>query len=116
MPRTTATVASRQRRKKILSATKGYRQGGRRLIRQAQETLVRAYKFAYRDRKVRKREMRKLWILRINAAAREHGLNYSRLLSGLERAGVAIDRKMLADMAVRQPEAFASLVETARAA
>lgn len=116
MPRTTATVASRQRRKKILSATKGYRQGARRLIRQAQQTLLRAYGFAYRDRKVRKREMRKLWIMRINAAAREHGLSYSRMIAGLDRAGVAVDRKMLAELAVHQPAAFASLAETAKAA
>ena len=116
MPRTTATVASRQRRKKILRATKGYRQGARRLIRQAQQTLERARKFSYRDRKVRARDMRRLWIVRINAAARDNGITYSRLIAGLDRAGVGIDRKMLAELAVHQPEAFTILAEQAKAA
>jgi large subunit ribosomal protein L20 len=115
MSRSMNNVASRRRRKKIMKAVKGYRQGRRRLLRQAQITLERAYAFAYRDRKVRKRDFRRLWIVRINAAARLHGLSYSRFMNGLTKAGVVVDRKMLADLAVHQPEAFASLAEQAKA-
>lgn len=116
MPRVKKSVKSRQRRKKILNAAKGYRGGRGTLIRTAAETVDRALKFAYRDRKARKRSFRSLWIIRINAAAREHGLSYSRLINGLKKAEVDLDRKVLAGIAVSDPEAFARLAEIAKQA
>jgi large subunit ribosomal protein L20 len=116
MPRVKKSVKSRQRRKKILNAAKGYRGGRRTLIRTAAETVDRALKFAYRDRKARKRSFRSLWIIRINAAARQHGLSYSRLINGLKKAEVDLDRKVLAGIAVSDPEAFARLAEIAKQA
>jgi large subunit ribosomal protein L20 len=102
--------------KKIMKAARGYRGGRHRLYKTAKETLMRALRYAYRDRRRKKREFRRLWIVRINAAARENGLSYSRLISGLKRARVAIDRKILADMAVRDQEGFRKLADVARAA
>ncbi|MCU0572870.1 MAG: 50S ribosomal protein L20 [Syntrophobacteraceae bacterium] len=116
MPRVKKAVKSRERRKKILSQAKGFRGGRSRLLRSASETVDRALKFAYRDRKVRKRDFRSLWIMRINAAAREHGLSYSRFISGLKAARVDLDRKALANLAMTDPSAFAKLVEVARQA
>jgi len=116
MPRVKKSVKSRQRRKKILNAAKGYRGGRGTLIRTASETVDRALKFAYRDRKTRKRSFRSLWIMRINAAARQHGLSYSRLVNGLKKAEVDLDRKVLAGIAVSDPEAFARLAEIAKQA
>jgi large subunit ribosomal protein L20 len=116
MPRVKKAVKSRERRKKILSQAKGFRGGRSRLLRSASETVDRALKFAYRDRKVRKRDFRSLWIMRINAAAREHGLSYSRFISGLKAARVELDRKALANLAMTDPSAFAKLVEVARQA
>ncbi len=116
MPRVKKSVKSRQRRKKILNAAKGYRGGRGTLIRTATETVDRALKFAYRDRKARKRSFRSLWIMRINAAARQHGLSYSRLINGLKKAEVDLDRKVLAGIAVSDPEAFARLAEIAKQA
>lgn len=116
MPRVKKAVKSRERRKKALSAAKGYRGGRGTLIRSAQETVDRALKFAYRDRKVRKREFRALWIMRINAAARLHDLSYSRLINGLKKANVDLDRKTLANLAVANPEAFAELAKIAKEA
>lgn len=116
MPRVKKAVKSRERRKKILSQAKGFRGGRSRLLRSASETVDRALKFAYRDRKVRKRDFRSLWIMRINAAAREHGLSYSRFISGLKAAQVELDRKALANLAMTDPSAFAKLVEVARQA
>lgn len=116
MPRVKKSVKSRQRRKKILNAAKGYRGGRGTLIRTAAETVDRALKFAYRDRKARKRSFRSLWIIRINAAARQHGLSYSRLINGLKKAEVDLDRKVLAGIAVSDPEAFARLAEIAKQA
>lgn len=116
MPRAKKSVKSRQRRKKILHAAKGYRGGRGKLIRTASETVDRALKFAYRDRKTRKRSFRSLWIMRINAAARQHGLSYSRLIDGLKKADVDLDRKVLAGVAMNDPEAFARLVEIAKQA
>jgi len=116
MPRVKKSVKSRQRRKKILNAAKGYRGGRGKLLRTASETVDRALKFAYRDRRTKKRTFRSLWIMRINAAAREHGLSYSRFIDGLKKANVELDRKVLAGLAVSDPEAFARLAEIAKQA
>jgi large subunit ribosomal protein L20 len=104
----------KNRRKKILKLAKGYWGQKSKNHRIAKQAVDRAGKFAYRDRRQRKREMRSLWIVRINAAARANGLSYSRLIAGLKQAGSEIDRKVLADLAVAQPEAFASLAQTAK--
>lgn len=114
MPRVKKAVKSRERRKKILHQAKGYRGGRRVLLRSASETVDRALKFAYRDRKTRKREFRALWIMRINAAARIHGLSYSRFMNGLKKANVNMDRKSLAGLAATDPPAFAKLAEIAK--
>jgi large subunit ribosomal protein L20 len=116
MPRVKKAVKSRERRKKILGQAKGFRGGRSKLLRSATETVDRALKFAYRDRKVRKREFRSLWIMRINAATREHGVSYSKFISGLKAANVELDRKALANLAMTDPSAFAKLVEVARQA
>jgi large subunit ribosomal protein L20 len=116
MPRTKNTVAGRERRKKILKQAKGFRGGRGTLYRTARETVERALVYAYRDRKQRKRHFRALWIQRINAAARINGLSYSRLISGLKRAEVDIDRKMLAEMAVNDSDGFKRLADVAKAA
>jgi large subunit ribosomal protein L20 len=107
---------TRFRHKKIISQTKGYYGTRHRLWRRANEAWLKANWYAYRDRRMRRRDMRKLWIMRINAAARQHGLSYSRLIAGLKQAGVELNRKMLADLAVRDPGAFARLAEMARGA
>lgn len=111
MPRATSGVISRRRRKKVLKLAKGYWGARARVYRRAKETVERALKFAYRDRRQRKRDMRKLWIARINAAARLHGLSYSQFIFGLHQAEISLDRKVLADMAVRDPDAFAQLAQ-----
>lgn len=116
MPRVKKAVKSRARRKKILSAAKGYRGGRGTLLRSAMETVDRALKFAYRDRKVKKREFRSLWIMRINAAARMHDLSYSRFINGLKKANITLDRKALANLAASNPEAFAELAKLAKEA
>jgi large subunit ribosomal protein L20 len=115
MARTTGTVASRRRRKNILKDAKGYWGRRSKLYRTAAEAVVRAQKYAYRDRKARKGEFRRLWILRINAAARMHDMSYSRFMNGLRRANVELDRKQLAEMAVSDMDSFGKLVELARA-
>jgi large subunit ribosomal protein L20 len=115
MPRVKTNVQRTKRRKKILKQAKGYRGARHRLYIPAKETVERALQFAYRDRRTKKRQFRKLWITRINAAAREHGLSYSRLIHGLKAADVSIDRKLLADLAVNDPVGFARLAETAKA-
>jgi large subunit ribosomal protein L20 len=114
MPRVKKSVASRARRKKFLSMAKGYRSGRHRLYRSAREAVERGLTFAYRDRKVRKREFRSLWIVRINAALRPLGLSYSKFIGGLKKAQINLDRKVLADMAVRDPQGFARVAELAR--
>ena len=114
MPRVKGGPKSRRRRKKILKLAKGYVGGRGRLYRSARETVERALAFAYRDRRVRRREFRGLWITRINAAARLSGLSYSEFISGLKRAGVELDRKVLADLAVSDAPAFTQIVELAR--
>jgi large subunit ribosomal protein L20 len=106
----------RRRHKKVLRATKGYRDGRRRLFRTANQAMLKAGRHQYRDRRRRKRDMRRLWIARINAAAREQGLSYSRFVHGLKTAGVEVDRKMLAEMAVHDSTAFAELATVARQA
>lgn len=115
MPRATNNPASRRRHKRVLKQAKGARGGRSKLIRRARETTLRAGQFAYRDRKVRKRDFRRLWIMRINAAARLHGLSYSRFIAGLKLADVALDRKVLADLAIHDPEAFSRIAAVAKA-
>jgi large subunit ribosomal protein L20 len=102
---------ARQRRNKILKEAKGFRGGHSKLFKTAFITVTRARVFAYRDRKVRKRDFRRLWIARINAAARERGLSYSKLMGGLREAGIELDRKVLAEMAVSDPAAFGQVVQ-----
>jgi large subunit ribosomal protein L20 len=101
----------RKRHNKLLKQAKGYRGSRSRRIRVARQTVLKALSYAYRDRRNRKRDFRRLWIIRINAAARQNGISYSRLMSGLKQAGIDLDRKILADMAVRDPAAFSSVVE-----
>lgn len=114
MPRVKRGYKTRQRRKKILKAAKGYRGGQSKLFKTASVSVIRAGMFAYRDRRAKKRDFRKLWIIRINAAARENGLSYSRLIGGLQKAGVALDRKVLAEMAVNDPAAFSQVANLAK--
>ncbi len=116
MPRAKKAVQSRRRRKKVLKAVRGYVGSKHRLYRTALESLRRSLAYAYRDRRAKKRQMRALWITRINAAARIHGLAYSRLIDGLDRAGVKVDRRILADLALNDSEAFGKLVSKAKAA
>ena len=116
MPRSTNNVASRARRKGVLKAAKGYRGARHRLFENAKETLRRAGQYAYRDRRQRRRNIRALWITRINAATRDAGMSYSRFISGLKSAGVEVDRKVLADLAARDPEAFGEYIEIAKEA
>lgn len=116
MPRVRGGSHSRSRHKKVLEATKGQRGTKHTLFRRANEALMKSRWYAYRDRRKRKRDFRRLWIARINAASREHGLSYSRFIHGLKLAGVEIDRKMLAEMAVNDSPAFARLTEIARSA
>jgi large subunit ribosomal protein L20 len=115
MPRAKGGPKTRQRRNKVLKQAKGYWGGRHRLYRPAAETVTRALAFAYRDRRAKKREFRALWIVRINAGCRALGLPYSTFMNGLKKAGVILDRKVLAELAVDDPAAFARLVETARA-
>ena len=116
MPRIKRGVASRARRKKVLKQAKGYYGARSRTFKVAKQAVIRAGQYAYRDRRQRKRQFRQLWIVRINAAAREHGMSYSRVISGLKEAGVEVDRKVLADIAMHEKEAFAVLVERAKGA
>jgi large subunit ribosomal protein L20 len=104
------------RHKKILKASKGFFGSRHRLFRRANETLLKAMWYAYRDRRARKRDMRRLWTARINAGSRQQGLSYSRLVFGLKKADIQLNRKMLADLAVRDPQAFNSVVAKAKAA
>ena len=115
MPRATGRPASRERRKKVLRLASGYRSGHHRLIKTAKQTVEHAGQYAYRDRKVRKREFRNLWIARINAAARACGITYSRFMDGLRKAGVDINRKALAEIAATDEVSFSQLVDVAKA-
>ena len=114
MPRSRGIVAGRARRKKILTEAKGNVGGRSRLFKSANETVMRGLQFAYEHRRRKKRDFRRLWIARINAAARQNGMSYSVFISGLKRANVDIDRKMLAELAVRDSEAFKQLATVAR--
>lgn len=115
MPRVKRGTHARQRRKKILKLAKGNVGGRRKLYRAARETVEKGLVFAYRDRRVKKRSFRALWIVRINAAARACGLSYSRFIEGLKRAGIEMDRKVLAELAIKDAEAFGKLAERVRA-
>jgi large subunit ribosomal protein L20 len=116
MPRVKRGNVRRAKRKKLLARAKGFYQTKSKLYRAAKESVDTALKYAFVGRRLKKRDFRRLWITRINAAAREHGLTYGELMNGLKLAGVTLDRKMLADLAATQPEAFAAVVEQARAA
>ena len=116
MARATNAVARRKRRKRTLAQAKGYWGRKHSSYRFAHEQLMRSGQYAYRDRRNRKRDFRRLWIVRINAAARREGMSYSQLVHGLSKAGVEVNRKMLADLAVRDSEAFAGICEQARSA
>ncbi len=115
MARVKRGVIARRRHNKVLKRAKGYYGARRKVFRVAKQAVIKAGQYAYRDRKTKKREFRKLWIARINAAARANGLSYSRFMNGLKRANVDLDRKVLADIAVRDKGAFAQIVEQAKA-
>ncbi len=114
MPRATNNVASRKRRKKILKAAKGYWGRRSKTLTNAKDAVTKALQYAYRDRRARKREFRQLWITRINAAARLNGLSYSAFMNGLKKNNIELNRKVLAELAVNNPETFAKLAEVAR--
>ena len=116
MARVKRSITTHARHKKVLEQTKGYRGRGKNVYTVAIERLEKGLQYAYRDRRVRKRTFRGLWIQRINAGVREHGLTYSQFMNGMKRAGIELDRKVLSDLAVREPAAFKSLVEQAQAA
>ena len=116
MPRVKRGTKRHNRRKKLLSLAKGYYLNKSKLYKFAKEAVEKALVYAYRDRKVRKRDFRRLWIVRIGAAARQNGLNYNQFISGLKRSGVEMDRKILADLALQDPGAFTRLAETAKSA
>ena len=116
MPRVKRGTKRHDRRKKLLSLAKGYYLNKSKLYKFAKESVEKALGYAYRDRRVRKREFRRLWIVRIGAAARMNGLNYNQFMFGLKQAGVAMDRKVLADLALQDPAAFTRLAETAKSA
>ena len=115
MARVKRGVIAGRRHKKVLAKAKGYYNARRKVFRAAKQAVIKAGQYAYRDRRAKKREFRALWIARINAAAREHGLSYSRLINGLLKAGIEIDRKVLAELAVHDAQAFAAICEQARA-
>jgi large subunit ribosomal protein L20 len=114
MPRVKRGVAANKRRKRMLREARGYYGARNHLLKTAREAVEKGWKYAYRDRKQRKRQFRALWIVRINAAAREHGLSYSRFMNGLDKAGVEVDRKVLAQLAVSDPKAFGDLAALAK--
>src|SRR6266480_1096087 len=116
MPRATNSPASRARRKRVIKSAKGFRGRRSKLFRYAKDATMKAKYWAYRDRKTRKRNFRYLWIQRLNAAARANGMTYSRLAEGLKAAGIGLDRKILADLAVSEEAAFKSIVEQAKRA
>lgn len=116
MARVKSGTTTRRRHKKILKLAKGFRGGRSKLYRTAKNAVIKSLTYAYRDRRRRKRDFRKLWIIRINAASREHGLSYSQFMCGLRKANIALDRKVLANLAIEDAAAFAQIVETAKAA
>jgi large subunit ribosomal protein L20 len=115
MARVKRGVAAHRRHKKVLAQVRGHYSTNNRLYKRAHESMMRSLMYAYRDRRNRKRDMRRLWIIRINAAARMNGITYSRFIEGLRKANVQLDRKILADIAVRDPEAFTEIAAIARA-
>ena len=116
MPRVKSNVVRLKRKKQVMKAAKGAYGGRSKLWKAAKETVERGWRYAYRDRKNKKRDFRRLWITRINAAARQHDMSYSVFINGLKAAGIEVDRKILSELAVRDPQAFAALAERARAA
>jgi large subunit ribosomal protein L20 len=116
MARVKRGVVAKSRHKKVLKKAKGYYGARSKLYKTAKQAVIKAGQYAYRDRRQRKRQFRSLWIARINAAARMHGLSYSRLINGMNRAEMEVDRKVLADIAVHDPEAFGAIAERAKAA
>ena len=114
--RTTKGSARTRAKRRLFKRAKGYRGGRRNLLRTVKETLIRAGVYAYRDRRVRKRNFRRLWIIRINAASRQRGLRYSVFMNGLKKAGIELNRKMLAEIAVSDPAGFDAIVDAAKAA
>lgn len=114
MPRVKRSITAKKKRRKILKLAKGFFGARSRLLRTATEAVDRAMRYAYRDRKVRKREFRQLWIARINAGARANGITYSRLIEGMKKSGVELDRKVLSDLAIHDPQAFTKVVAIAR--
>ncbi len=114
MPRVKRGVTARAKHKKVIAQAKGYRGRRKNVYRVAKQAVIKAGQYAYRDRRQRKRQFRALWITRINAAAREHGLSYSRFMEGLHKADIEVDRKVLADLAVHNKDAFAHLAEQAK--
>ena len=115
MARVKRGVVAKARHKKVLGKAKGYYGARRKVFRVAKQAVIKAGQYAYRDRRQRKRQFRALWIARINAAARLHGMSYSRLINGMKKADIEIDRKVLADLAVHEPDAFAAVAEQAKA-
>lgn len=116
MARVKRGVTTHARHKKVIKQAKGYRGRNKNVFRAAIERVEKGLQYAYRDRRTRKRSFRRLWIQRINAGAREHGMTYSQFMSGIKRAGIETDRKILSDLAVREPDAFKALAEKAQAA
>lgn len=116
MPRVKRSLNAQKKRRKVLEEAKGYWGIKKSSYRKAKEQLLKSYTYAYRDRKARKREFRRLWITRINAGARDNGLSYNQLIHGLKEANIGLDRKVLADLAVREPQAFAALADRAKEA
>lgn len=116
MARVSRGVTARARHKKVIKMAKGYRGRGKNVFRVAVERVEKGLQYAYRDRRVKKRTFRALWIQRINAGAREHGLTYSQFMNGMKHAGIELDRKVLSDLAVHEPAAFKGLVDQAQAA
>jgi large subunit ribosomal protein L20 len=116
MPRTRNAPATKSRRKKVLKKARGYYGNASRLFRYAKHAVDRAEQFAYRDRRKKKTEFRQLWIIRINAACREEGINYSRFMNGLKKLEIEMNRKSLSELAVNEPDAFKSLIEKVKAA
>ncbi|NLN60345.1 MAG: 50S ribosomal protein L20 [Deltaproteobacteria bacterium] len=114
MPRVKRSIAARKKRRKILKWAKGFFGARSRLLRTATEAVDRSMRYAYRDRRVRKRDFRQLWIARINAAARMNGVSYSRFIAGIRKAGLVLDRKILADLAVNDPDTFSKIAATAK--
>jgi large subunit ribosomal protein L20 len=116
MPRVRSNVARLKRKKQVMKAARGAFGGRSKLWKAAKETVERGWRYAYRDRKNKKRDFRRLWVTRINAAARQNEMSYNALISGLRKAGIEVDRKILADIAVRDPQAFGELADKARSA